>query len=576
MAHQGSNVGSPRQMIYCSGRMRQVDDALTRAAQSGDCVLLQGETGTGKEVAARQLWARSPRSGHSLVVLNAAAVPKEMVESELFGIAPHVATGVHAKVGLLYAAHKGTLFLDEIGDTPMEMQAKLLRILQEPSFRRVGAINEETVDVRFVCATNKNLEAEIRAGRFREDLFYRIAVHVIVLPPLRERPEDIPLLARYFCQVFAGGQQRISAEAERALESRPWPGNVRQLESAIKAALARCDGPVVEPHHLPDPSPTAAAAAPSTIEPPPRTRPPLASKLHYDRVQRPRLISQVLAQLLQGGRVATLLETHRGGGKTLARQLIRHCNGMPVVWLKDYTSENTSSAAFYGFLTASDSVTNQTEFGRWLSSQANQRGLLIVLFGIQGHEELLEEVAATVRSFLADHNRAAFLIVGGRRLLNLRKQERYSWLRLLPPSSFFDVLDLSEEEVGELLQLHQKPALLAPMFHAATGGHPWLLHELLCKNATEPEPMTDLIKYQLSMTGKLAAHLKDPKALAVLQRLANGQAVYSLANPCIRHEPTLYAESRLYFDGFVCWDKEGRTGLRCPAVRSLLEETLGG
>jgi two-component system response regulator GlrR len=216
---------------------------------------LLGESGTGKELAARSLHDLSPRRDKPFVAVNCSALPAELLESELFGHARGAFTGaVRDKEGLFAAAHGGTLLLDEIGDAPPAVQVKLLRVLQERRFTRVGSSAEEDVDVRVVAATNRDLLAEVRAGRFREDLFYRLHVVPIVMPPLRERPEDIPLLAEVFLSRAAARhglpEPRPSPEALKALLSHPWPGNVRELANVMEGAVLLCRGERLQPADL--------------------------------------------------------------------------------------------------------------------------------------------------------------------------------------------------------------------------------------------------------------------------------------------------------------------------------------
>ncbi|MFO0575617.1 MAG: sigma-54 dependent transcriptional regulator [Polyangia bacterium] len=575
----GDSGPAHRKLLYRSPRMRQVDEEISKAARSERCVLITGETGTGKELVARALHERSRRSKGEFVPLNTPALVKDLIEAELFGVGRKIATGVESRLGYIHRAARGTLFLDEIGDMPDLLQPKLLRVLQERRFCRVGSSNEEEADVRFICATNKDLEAEIQSGRFRSDLYYRISTHEIQLPPLRERREDIPLLASFFCAEFSREDSRpvleISAEALALLEEYAWPGNVRELESVLRKCVTNCEQDVIKPDHLPSvvrsrSSPSLPAVVPARRgEPPQRTRPPFPSDPHYERLPRSSLIQDVLNSHLRGARVATLLQTHRGGGRTLARQLAPLCYGMNPVWLTDFASETSSTAEFYQLLTSSGSVRSQAEFGDWLASHMTERGLLVILLGTQGPEELLEEVAAKTRSVLAGHHSSAFLVVGGERLLRLRKQERYSWIRLLPASSFVDVPDLTEAEIGRLLSDRRMPPERAAMIWQHTGGHPWLVYELIRKGISDPARATESVKYHLSMTRKLARHMADPQAREVIHRLHRGEEVASLADPCVRHEPALYAESRLYFDGLLRWDDTGRTQFRCGAVRGL-------
>ncbi len=227
-----------------------------KMSPSSATILLQGETGTGKELFASFIHDRSPRREMPLVCVNCSAIPETLLESELFGHEKGAFTGAEkAKMGLFEAAQEGTLFLDEIGEISLQMQAKLLRAIEQKTFYRVGAVRPTNVNIRLVCATSRDLQDAVREKRFREDLFYRISVLPIFLPPLRERREDIPLLARHFLKQFAAklgkAAQDFDREAMAALTSYAWPGNVRELQNVIERAVILCDGVRIEPAHLP-------------------------------------------------------------------------------------------------------------------------------------------------------------------------------------------------------------------------------------------------------------------------------------------------------------------------------------
>ncbi len=214
-------------------------------------VLIRGETGTGKELIARAIHELSPRKARTLVKMNCAAIPTGLLESELFGHERGAFTGAIAqKIGRFELADGGTLFLDEVGDIPLELQPKLLRVLQEQEFERLGSTRTKRADVRIVAATHRSLEEMVAAGTFRSDLYYRLNVFPIVLPPLRERREDIPRLVRYFVQKFARGMNKmidtIPSEAMSALAAYDWPGNVRELENAIERAVILTSGSVLQ------------------------------------------------------------------------------------------------------------------------------------------------------------------------------------------------------------------------------------------------------------------------------------------------------------------------------------------
>jgi formate hydrogenlyase transcriptional activator len=225
-----------------SSALRQVLQLVETVATSDSTVLLLGETGTGKELVARAIHDRSRRKDRTLVKLNCAAIPTGLLESELFGHERGAFTGaVTQKIGRLELADQGTLFLDEIGDIPLELQPKLLRVLQDGEFERLGSTRTKKVDVRLVAATNRDLDRMIEDRQFRSDLYYRLNVFPIRVPPLRERPEDIPLLVRYFSQKYARRMEKrienIPAIAMRKLTRWHWPGNVRELQNLVERAV---------------------------------------------------------------------------------------------------------------------------------------------------------------------------------------------------------------------------------------------------------------------------------------------------------------------------------------------------
>lgn len=227
--------------------MLKICRTIEKLASASVTVALIGESGTGKEVLARGLHALSPRAGERFVAINCAAIPDALLESELFGYEKGAFTGaVKQTVGKIETAHKGTLFLDEIGDLPMPLQAKLLRFLQERVIERIGGRGEIPVDVRIVCATHRDLKAQIKAGAFREDLYYRLAEVIVDIPPLRQREGDAVLLAHAFVQRYARensrGSMALTDDAVSAIESHPWPGNVRELENCLKRAVIMADG----------------------------------------------------------------------------------------------------------------------------------------------------------------------------------------------------------------------------------------------------------------------------------------------------------------------------------------------
>lgn len=238
-------------IIGASKAVREMKQLILKAANAPSTVLILGETGTGKELVARALHESGSRKKGPFVAVNCAAIPESLIESELFGHEKGSFTGAHdRKAGKFEAAHKGTIFLDEIGELPPAMQVKLLRVLESGSFNRVGGNAPVTADARVVCATNRDVFEMGRTGAFRRDLLYRINVIAITLPPLRERADDIPLLAAHFLIKYAAAAgkniDRFSPMAEAALKAHGWPGNIRQLENAVERAVLHCNGNVVE------------------------------------------------------------------------------------------------------------------------------------------------------------------------------------------------------------------------------------------------------------------------------------------------------------------------------------------
>ncbi len=233
-------------IIGRSDALLEVFRLIEKIAANSSSVLIQGESGTGKELIARAIHYNSPRADAPFVAINCGALPENLLESELFGYVKGAFTGATSnKTGLFKAAHGGTLFLDEVGELPLTLQVKLLRALQEREFMPLGSTRAEAFDARFVAATNRNLEEEIAAGRFREDLFYRLSVFSFTLPPLRQRREDVPLLVRFFvdkyCRTFNLAPKIVSDEAMQALINHEWRGNIRELQNAIERAVTLCD-----------------------------------------------------------------------------------------------------------------------------------------------------------------------------------------------------------------------------------------------------------------------------------------------------------------------------------------------
>jgi two-component system response regulator HydG len=268
LAGLGAVAGS---LIGNAPSFRAVLDALRQAAPTSATVLLSGESGTGKELAARLLHEFSPRASEPFVPINCSAIPETILESELFGYEKGAFTGATGrKEGRFERAHGGTLFLDEVGEMSPAVQVKLLRVLQDGVVERLGGKQPVQVDVRIVAATNKDIAAEVRSGRFREDLFYRLNVIAVRLPPLRERREDVPLLASAFLRRLAEKHGKaltgFTQEALAALEECPWPGNVRELEHAVERAVVLSRGELVGEADLPDAvrrtNPATGTAAP--------------------------------------------------------------------------------------------------------------------------------------------------------------------------------------------------------------------------------------------------------------------------------------------------------------------------
>lgn len=247
-------------LVVAAPQMTRTYGFARRIAATNTTVLVLGETGTGKDVLVRQIHAWSPRSAGPLIRVNCAALPEALAESELFGHEKGAFTGaVQRKIGLAEAAHGGTLFLDEIGELSPQVQAKLLTMLENRSVTRVGSTKEIPVDLRVVAATHRDLTVEVEAGRFREDLYYRIGVVILRVPPLRERVPEIMLLARLFAKNFGAGagfsgeQVEFSQEAEDAICQHRWPGNIRELRNAIEHAMLVSNGEVLRAEHLPEP-----------------------------------------------------------------------------------------------------------------------------------------------------------------------------------------------------------------------------------------------------------------------------------------------------------------------------------
>jgi DNA-binding NtrC family response regulator len=244
------------ELIGTSEPMRRVYDAITRVAESTTTVLIRGESGTGKELVARAIVALGPRSQKPFVSINCAALPENLIETELFGHEKGAFTDARtARAGHIELAHTGTLLLDEIATLGLALQSKLLRVLEDRAVTRIGGQSAKKIDFRLIAATNEDLEELVRTGRFREDLYYRINVVPIVLPALRERAGDVPVLLDHFLRLYCGANniplKRLDPEVIQILEEDEWPGNVRELENLVQRLVLMVDGPVVKVQHLP-------------------------------------------------------------------------------------------------------------------------------------------------------------------------------------------------------------------------------------------------------------------------------------------------------------------------------------
>jgi DNA-binding NtrC family response regulator len=253
-----SRIEGMGEIVGNSRRMEEVFELIRRAAPARSNILVVGESGTGKELVARAIHRLSPRREAPFIPVHTSAIPSELLESTLFGHVKGAFTGaVSSRKGLFEAAHEGTLFLDEVGTISLETQTKLLRVIQEREIRRVGGVESTSVDVRIVAATNARLWDEVQAGRFREDLYYRLNVISIELPPLRERREDIPLLAAHFLRKYAEENQRdvegFEPRTMDALAEYGWPGNVRELENVVERAVVLCRAETIDVDELPHP-----------------------------------------------------------------------------------------------------------------------------------------------------------------------------------------------------------------------------------------------------------------------------------------------------------------------------------
>jgi len=314
--HNAPHDAIPEQrsaLIGNSEAMRHLRAIIAKVARSQAPVHIRGESGTGKELVARTLHAQSPRAAHAFVPVNCGAIPSELMESEFFGHKKGSFTGAHSdRAGLFQAAHGGTLFLDEVAELPLPMQVKLLRAIQEKQVRPVGATNEVPADVRILSATHKDLSVLANEGRFRHDLYYRINVISLDVPPLRERADDLPLLWTAILQRLAGGMglpvPELAPDASRALMAYPFPGNVRELENTLERALALADGALIHTTDLQLPgSPPAvtARAVPAAV---PQTTDEPRVTTSYDTVSMP-LPSYI--EDIERAAIQQILQEHR-------------------------------------------------------------------------------------------------------------------------------------------------------------------------------------------------------------------------------------------------------------------------
>jgi DNA-binding NtrC family response regulator len=258
------------ELIGASEPMRRVYDAITRVADSTSTVLIRGESGTGKELVARAIVSLGARAEKPFVSINCAALPENLIESELFGHEKGAFTDARtARPGHIELAHTGTLFLDEIATLGLALQSKLLRVLEDRAVTRIGGHTAKKIDFRLITATNEDLEDMVRTGRFREDLYYRVNVVPIALPPLRDRPGDIPLLVDHFLRSYCAANgmplKRMDPDVMRILEEDPWQGNVRELENLIQRLVLMADGPLIKVQHLPQRILYSSAASQESI-----------------------------------------------------------------------------------------------------------------------------------------------------------------------------------------------------------------------------------------------------------------------------------------------------------------------
>ncbi len=323
-AASGDNI--PFRIVGDSSRMAEIHEIIRKVSPTMTTVLITGETGTGKELIARSIHLNSTRNKQPFIKINCAAIAENLVESELFGYEKGAFTGaVTAKPGRFELAHRGTLFLDEVGEIPREMQAKLLQAIQDQNFERVGGIKTVSVDVRLIAATNRNLVQTVKEGKFREDLFYRLNVFPIHIPPLRERTEDIPPLTDYFIEKFnrklGSKVEGIDPEVRDCFLAYPWPGNIRELEHLVERMILMAEGPSLTLKLVP-PEITNAASEPNLSNGEPAEIPGHdVLKSHMEQMER-----QIIARCLDecDGNVTRAAERLGLSRKGLQLKMIKH------------------------------------------------------------------------------------------------------------------------------------------------------------------------------------------------------------------------------------------------------------
>ena len=326
--HLSAPVGNadPYRIVGTSSRMAEIDEIIRRVSPTTTTVLITGETGTGKELIARAIHRNSSRKEQPFIKINCAAIAENLVESELFGYEKGAFTGaVTTKPGRFELAHRGTLFLDEVGEIPRDMQAKLLQAIQDQNFERVGGLKNISVDVRLIAATNRNLPQEVKEGKFREDLFYRLNVFPIHIPPLRERTGDILPLTNHFLEKFNRKLKMkvegFSPEVRDCLIAYPWPGNIRELEHLIERMVLMAEGPLITMAIVPPEIVQAAhephPAAPGITETPGRD----VLKSHMEEMEK-----QIIARCLEecDGNVTRAAERLGLNRKSLQLKMIKH------------------------------------------------------------------------------------------------------------------------------------------------------------------------------------------------------------------------------------------------------------